>query len=87
MKKKYIDVIAAKYLHDYTLEISFSDKEVRVVDFYPFLSKKSNHPDVREYLKLEKFKTYRIEYGRLIWGENDELIFPLEMLYAGKIPA
>jgi hypothetical protein len=65
----------------YRLKITFSDGHVSDVDFEPFL-RASKHPDIRKFLERERFDTYRIECGNLVWGDY-ELCFPLESLYEG----
>lgn len=67
----------------YRLKITFSDGHVSDVDFEPFL-RESKHPDILKFLDRERFDTYRIEWGNLIWGDY-ELCFPLESLYEGRL--
>jgi hypothetical protein len=80
---QYLEVTEAKYVSGYKLLLTFNDGEVRVVDFGPFLEKARN-PDTTDYRDLKKFKSFRIEYGDLIWG-NHQMIFPIMDLYRGSI--
>jgi len=80
---KYIEVTEAKYASGYKLLLTFNDGEVRTVDFGPFL-KKARNPDTTDYRDLKKFKSFRIEYGDLIWGDH-QMIFPIMDLYCGTI--
>ncbi|NNM79390.1 MAG: DUF2442 domain-containing protein [Gallionella sp.] len=64
---------------DYALRLSFDDGVVKTVNFKPFLSH-SRHPDIRSCLEPSHFATYRIEYGELMWGDDD-LCFPIADLY------
>jgi hypothetical protein len=82
-KQQYLEVTEAKYVSGYKLLLSFNDGEVRVVDFGPFLAKAGN-PDTTDYRDLKKFKSFRIEYGDLIWGDH-QMIFPIMDLYRGTI--
>ena len=78
-----IDVISVAYLESYSLELTFSDGHVQVVDFEPFL-KRSIHPEIRKYLDLALFKQFRLINGQLDWNDYD-LCFSLEDLYNGII--
>ena len=80
--KQYLEVTEAKYVSGYKLLLTFNDGEVRVVDFGPFLEKARN-PDTTDYRDLKKFKSFRIEYGDLIWGDH-QMIFPIMDLYRGS---
>ncbi len=80
---EYLEVTRADYLSDYRIRITFNDGTVRELDFGPFLAKARN-PDTTDYRDLEKFKTFRIEDGDLVWGDF-QMIFPIEDLYRGKV--
>ncbi|HEY5298796.1 MAG TPA: DUF2442 domain-containing protein [Verrucomicrobiae bacterium] len=80
---KYLEVVEAKYVSVYKLLLTFNDGTVRAVDFGPFLEKAQN-PDTTDYRDLKKFKSFRIEYGDLIWGDH-QMIFPVMDLYHGTI--
>lgn len=80
---KYLEVTEAKYLSGHKLLLTFNDGAVRTVDFGPFLAKAQN-PDTTDYRDLKKFKSFRIEYGDLIWGDH-QMIFPIMDLYYGTI--
>lgn len=45
----------------------------------------SKHTNNCKYLDPKKFKKFTIENGNLVWGKNWDLIFPIELLYAGKV--
>ncbi len=47
--------------------------------------KKTLHPRNRFYLDESEFKKFKIEDGNIVWGENWDLIFPVEQLYSGAI--
>ena len=79
-----IKVVDAVYLSDYCILITFSDNSQRTIDFQEFLEK-NPHPQFNEYRDLKKFKSFHIERGNIVWGEDWDLIFPVEELYAGKI--
>lgn len=79
-----IVVTGASFLHDNVLLITFSDGAKREVDFSSFLDT-TNIAYLKKYKTPELFKSFRIEDGNVVWGENLDLIFPTNKLYAGKI--
>ncbi len=85
MSKKILSIVSAEYLHDYLIQIHFADGVKKDVDFSGFLNSSTN-PHIREFLNHEKFKTFKILNGQLMWGDF-ELIFPITDLYSGKISA
>ena len=80
---QYLEVTDAKYVSGHRIRLTFNDGTVREVDFGPFLAKARN-PDTTDYRDLEKFKTFRIEDGDLVWGDF-QMIFPIMDLYRGTI--
>jgi hypothetical protein len=78
-----MDVVQAKHLGAYQLRLAFSDGTEHIVDFGPFLER-SGHPEIRSFLKPEKFASFRVEQGDLLWGDY-ELCFPVADLYEGHI--
>lgn len=74
----------AVYAGEYKVQLSFNDNTERVVDFGSFLTE-SPHPQYNKYRDVELFKTFSIEMGNIVWGENWDLIFPVEQLHEGKI--
>jgi hypothetical protein len=79
----YLEVAEAKYGSGYKIRLTFNDGTARVMDFEPFLRKAQN-PDITQYRQMRKFKSFRLDYGDLMWGEY-EMIFPIEDLYRGEI--
>lgn len=78
-----INILETQWLGDYRLRLRFDDGTEQTVDFYPFLSH-ARHPDIRAYLSPERFTSYRLEYGELVWGDYD-LCFPIADLYRNQI--
>ncbi len=85
MSNKILKIKSASYVKNYELRILFQDGKEVNVDFYDFL-KSSTNPHIRDYLNLEKFKSFQIKDHDLLWGDFD-LLFPIEDLYTGKISA
>jgi len=67
----------------YKIKLIFSDGTEQIVDFGPFLEK-SQHPSIRKYLELNRFKSFKVVDGNLNWNDYD-LIFPIADLYEGRI--
>jgi len=78
-----INISSAEHVGGYCLRLQFDDESQQIVDFGPFL-RDAQHPDVRAFLGEEKFLTYRVEHGNLIWGDYD-LCFPVADLHANAI--
>ena len=79
MKQKILKIKSVKYLHDYKLQITFQDGTEKKVDFKNFLNSSTN-PEIRAYLDQDKFKSFSIKDGELMWGDFD-LLFPIQDLY------
>ena len=83
LTKNYLEITEAKYVSGYKIRLKFKDGFVRIMDFEPFL-RKSNHPDITKYRQMRKFKSFRLDYGDLMWGDYD-MIFPITDLHRGEI--
>jgi len=79
-----INVTAAEYLSDYKILVKFNDSTQQILDFEDFLMA-NPHPQHDIYRNKEHFKRFKIEKGTLVWGEDWDLIFPVEQLHAGHI--
>jgi hypothetical protein len=73
------DVVSARYLGDYRIEIVFDDGETGALDFFPFLSRGGVFERFRD---MDFFRAFRVdpELGTLAWGQVID-IAP-EVLYA-----
>lgn len=78
-----IEVVSAKTVSDYTIQIIFNDDVIKAIDFEPFLSN-SQHPSIQKYLDIKKFQQFKIINGNLNWNDYD-MIFPLTDLRNGQI--
>jgi hypothetical protein len=78
-----IEIKSAKYIGDYAIRVSFSDKTEKLIDFKPFLIN-SLHPSISKYLDENLFKQFKITDGNMNWNDFD-LIFPIHDLYEGVI--
>jgi hypothetical protein len=80
---EHFEITEAKYLSNYKLQLKFNDGAGRVIDFEPFLRRAQN-PDITQYRQLRKFRSFRLHYGNLMWGDY-EMLFPIIDLYEGEI--
>jgi hypothetical protein len=78
-----VNVLNAEHAGGYRLWLTFSDKHKTLVDFEPVL-KRSMNPQTRQFLEAERFLSYRLEWGNLVWGDY-EMCFSIEELYEGQV--
>ena len=81
MNNPLLKVTAAEYVSDYTLRLTFSTGEVRLVDFTPLMQKgicrKLQDPDY--------FKSFQLDPFTVDW--NNEIGFAPERLYEVGVAA
>ena len=70
-----LKVVAAEYVRDYTLRLTFNTGEVRLVDFTPLMQKGI----CRKLQDLDYFKSFRLDPFTVDW--NDEIGFAPQYLY------
>mgnify|MGYP002725765780 CR=1 FL=1 len=80
---RIISIVEVTYIEEYKLEIIFNDGTDNKIDFEPFLTK-NHHPDIKQYLDKDKFRSYSIRNGNLDWNDF-EMCFPTNDLYEGRI--
>ncbi len=80
---KVVQIESARFVAPCKLHLQFDDGHENTVDFGSFL-KNSEHPSLRAYLDLKRFKNFAVEDGVLHWKDFD-LVFPMADLYEGKI--
>ena len=68
-------IVAAEYVRDYTLCLTFNTGEVRLVDFTPLVQKGI----CRKLQDLDYFKSLRLDSFTVDW--NDEIGFAPRYLY------
>lgn len=79
-----IRVTSAEYVGNNTLRIIFTDGFQRELDFGDFI-RKHPHPQYDKYLVEENFRQFSIVMGNVVWGDDWDLIFPVESLYKGVL--
>ena len=73
------DIVSAKYVDSYKIELAFDDGKIGVVDFSVYLNK---HGVFEKFRDLGFFKSFRLdqEIGNITW--NDEIDISPEVLYS-----
>lgn len=79
-----IRVSSAEYIGNCSLRIFFNDGFQRELNFGDFI-RNNPHPQYNKYLIEENFMKFSIEMGNVVWGEDWDLIFPIESLYNGDL--
>ena len=73
----FLDIINAEYITDYKIKIEFEDGSRGEADL-------SEYPEentvFNSFFDIDFFKTFRVEYGTLVWG-NGEIDIAPETLY------
>ena len=78
-----LTITAAKYIAPLSVELTFSDGAIQIVDVGSFI-KKNPHPQYNSYLDEKKFKKFKLEMGYIVWGKNWDLIVPITTLRNGR---
>lgn len=74
----YYDIIRAKYLGDYKIEISFADGNSGIADLLPVIKKGGVFDKIKD---IERFKNFRIHEDLKVLVWNDEIDVAPETLY------
>ena len=70
-----LKVVAAEYVRDYTLRLTFNTGEVRLVDFTPLMQKGI----CRKLQDMDYFRSFHLDPFTVDW--NDEIGFAPERLF------
>ena len=76
-----LTITHAEYVNDYVLRITFSNGEVRLVDFTPLMQKKKK----KKLQDINYFKSFTLDPFTIDW--NDEIGFAPEYLYERSVMA
>ena len=77
-------IINANVIDGLTVELLFNDNTRQSIDVGSFI-KSHPHPQYNKYLDENEFRKFTLDDGNIVWGEDWDLIFPLEQLHAGYI--
>ena len=79
-KAENITVVAARYLTDFSIAVSFSSGRTLLVNFLP-LFEKYVRGDNLKYFAPERFKKFIVKNGNIYWGNNEDIIFPVSLFF------
>lgn len=78
-------IVKAEYSGDYKVLITFDDGQMRLADFYSFISK-SPHPSIHKYIDKTLFQQFEINDYEIHWGTQFD-IDPYDIFYYGDFEA
>lgn len=79
-----IMITEAHSVGNLTIEMRFNDNTIQRVNIGEFITSHP-HPQYDKYLDEAEFLKFTLDDGNIVWGEDWDLIFPVEQLYAGAI--
>ena len=79
-KFQIIKVVAASFVRDHIIDVTFNDGTHQRIDFAPALAK-VRVPEYQRWKQAPYFQQFRIEHGNIVWGEEWDIIFPVGQLY------
>ena len=79
-----LKIIEAKAIDNLFVDLLFSDNTRQKVDVGAFIMAHP-HPQYNKYLDSQEFQKFTIDDGNIVWGEDWDLIFPIEQLHKGYI--
>ena len=65
-------VLKATYVSGYSIRISFSNGETRIVDLASFLTNAKN-PLTSQFLNIKKFRIFKLTNGYLTWDAQMDI--------------
>ena len=80
MRTLYIS--RAEAVGNLSVNLFFNDNTSRIVDIGDYI-RRHPHPQYNKYLDEKLFNTFQLEDGNIVWGEDWDLIFPIEQLHQG----
>ncbi len=79
-KDENIKVVAAHYLNDFSVAVTFSCGSTQLINFLP-LFEKHVEGDNLKYFSPERFKQFIVKDGNISWGKNQDIIFPVSLFF------
>ncbi len=79
-----LQILEAKSVGNLCVDLLFNDNVRQTINVGDFI-KKHPHPQYDKYLDEKEFAKFTIDDGNIVWGEDWDLIFPIEQLHAGTI--
>ena len=81
---EHIFIVSAEDAGNLCVKLTFNDGHQSIVDIGEFI-RQHPHPQYNKYLDPDLFRTFVVDDGNVVWGEDWDLIFPIENLYIGKV--
>lgn len=72
-------IVKAEYAGEYKVLNTFDDGQMRLADFYSFISK-SPHPSIHKYIDKTLFQQFEIDTYEIHWGTQFD-IDPYDIYY------
>ena len=82
MRTLYIS--RAEAVGNLSVNLFFNDNTSRIVNIGDYI-RRHQHPQYNKYLDEALFNTFQLEDGNIVWGEDWDLIFPIEQLHQGFV--
>ena len=82
MRTLYIS--RAEAVGNLSVNLFFNDNTSRIVNIGDYI-RRHPHPQYNKYLDEKLFNTFQLEDGNIVWGEDWDLIFPIEQLHQGFV--
>lgn len=79
-QEENITIVAARYISDFSIAITFSSGITELVNFLP-LFEKYVKGDKLKYFAPERFKKFIVKDGNIYWSRNEDVIFSVDLLY------
>jgi len=74
-----IAIESAKYIHDFSIAITFTNGKTKLFDFLPIFQKHVKGENIK-YFAPQNFKKFLVKNGNIYWGRNEDVIFPVTLL-------
>lgn len=84
IKEENITVVAARYLNDFSVAVSFSCGRTQLVNFLPLFEKYVTGDNLK-YFAPERFKKFIVKNGNIYWGNNEDVIFPVSAFFKDTV--
>lgn len=69
-----IAVVAARYISDFSIAITFSSGKTQLVNFLPLFERYVKGDNLKYYAP-ERFKKFIVKNGNIYWGRNEDVAF------------
>ena len=77
-------IAKAEAVGNLSVNLFFNDNTSRIVNIGDYI-RRHPHPQYNKYLDEKLFNTFQLEDGNIVWGEDWDLIFPIEQLHQGLV--